>query len=189
MALESEISTRGGLRWQLVFIGVVAFGVAFLLRTFLFQPFLVHGASMEPTFEDGEYLLIDEISYAMRDPARGEVIVFRFPQNESQFFIKRIVGLPGETVEIARGRITVRNAARPEGFLLREPYIQRDDTSAQARITLGAREYFVLGDNRAVSFDSRRWGAVPRRDIIGRVWVRAWPVGKAAVFSVPAYSY
>lgn len=187
MALESEISTRGGLRWRVLFIGAVAFGVAFLLRTFLFQPFLVHGASMEPTFEDGEYLLIDEISYAMRDPARGEVIVFRFPQNEAQFFIKRIVGLPGETVEITRGRITVRSAARPEGFALQEPYIQYSDTTIDLRVTLGEREYFVLGDNRTVSFDSRRWGAVPRRDIIGRVWVRAWPVAKAAVFSAPAY--
>lgn len=187
MALESEISSPGRFNWQFVLIGVVAFGAAFLLRTFLFQPFLVHGASMEPTFEDGEYLLIDEISYAMRDPARGEVIVFRFPQNESQFFIKRIMGLPGETVEIARGRITIKNRANPAGMELREPYLEHDDTTTDLRVTLGEREYFVLGDNRTVSFDSRRWGAVPRRDIIGRVWVRAWPAAKAAVFSAPAY--
>lgn len=178
---------RGRFSWQLIVVGAVAFGAAFLLRTFLFQPFLVHGASMEPTFEDGEYLLIDEVSYAFREPSRGEVIVFRFPQNESQFFIKRIVGLPGETVEITRGRVTIKSAARPDSFALSESYIRHEDVSTEARVTLGADEYFVLGDNRAVSFDSRRWGAVPRRDIIGRVWVRAWPVGRAGVFSAPSY--
>lgn len=187
MALESGKSFPGRFRLQFVLIGVVAFGAAFLLRTFLFQPFLVHGASMEPAFEDGEYLLIDEISYAARDPSRGEVIVFRFPQNESQFFIKRIVGLPGETVEIARGRITIISREHPDGMALQEPYIEHEDTTTDLRVTLGEREYFVLGDNRTVSFDSRRWGAVPRRGIIGRVWVRAWPVAKAAVFSAPAY--
>ncbi|MBI2625464.1 signal peptidase I [Candidatus Parcubacteria bacterium] len=168
-------------------IGAVAFGVAFLLRTFLFQPFLVHGASMEPTFADGEYLLIDEISYSFRSPERGEVVVFRFPQNESQFFIKRIIGLPGETVQIRGGAVWIVNGSNPAGMRLVELYSRSPESGGETTIILGDGEYFVLGDNRTVSYDSRRWGPVPRRDIVGRVWVRAWPVNRATVFSAPTY--
>lgn len=180
--------SAGRFGWELLVIGAAAFGIAFLLRTFLFQPFLVHGASMEPTFADGEYLLIDEISYSFRQPERGEVVVFRFPQNESQFFIKRIIGLPGETVQLRGGVVWIVNSVNPNGMRLTEPYSRRPESSGETTITLGDKEYFVLGDNRAVSYDSRRWGPVPRRDIIGRVWVRAWPVNRAMVFSAPAYS-
>ncbi|MBI3304922.1 signal peptidase I [Candidatus Parcubacteria bacterium] len=179
--------SAGRFGWELLVIGVAAFGIAFLLRTFLFQPFLVHGASMEPTFADGEYLLIDEISYSFRSPERGEVVVFRFPQNESQFFIKRIIGLPGETVQIRNGVLWIVNSFSPAGMRLTESYSRSPDSSGETTITLGDGEYFVLGDNRAVSYDSRRWGPVPRRDIVGRVWVRAWPVNRARVFSAPAY--
>lgn len=152
------------------------------IRYFIVQPFVVRGASMEPNFEDHEYLVIDEVSYYVRPPARGEVIVFRYPKIPSQFFIKRIIGLPGEQVEIKDSHVRVINAKYPKGMLLDETYLPEGRvTQPNMLTTLSATEYFVLGDNREFSSDSRIWGSLDKKFVVGRVLLRAWPVGKIGI--------
>lgn len=151
-------------------IFLIALAIVVPIRYFLFQPFFVSGASMEPNFQSGEYLLIDEISYRFREPRRGEVIVFHYPRDPSNFFIKRIIGLPGETIEIEGGEIKIYNLESPEGEILKEHYIQ-ELTPGDIKISLKKDEYFVLGDNRDHSSDSRTWGPLKRNNIIGRTWV------------------
>lgn len=170
--------------WDIIKVAVVALVLAGLIRYFLVQPFFVEGASMEPNFESGEYLLIDELSYYFKPIGRGQVVVFHYPLDTSKYYIKRIIGLPGETVEIKNGKVVVYSDKYPNGFALDENYLPKDlITDGQIKKRLSNNEYFVLGDNRSVSSDSRRWGALPKNDIVGRVWVRAWPVNRAAVFS------
>lgn len=144
------------------------------LRFFVAQPFIVVGTSMEPNFSSGEYLIVDELSYHLGNPARGDVVIFRPPIDEKVFYIKRVIGLPNETVILQNDQIIIKNAAHPEGFTLNESYIkyqgERDETT-----TLGPNEYFVLGDNRPVSYDSRSWGPVPRNLIVGRAFLRLLP--------------
>ncbi len=168
---------------ETVAIAVVA---VLLVRSFVTQPFLVSGASMEPTFNNGNYLLIDELTYNFRPPERGEVIVFRYPNDTSTYFIKRVIGLPGETVIITQGTVSVKNQHGVE--VLREPYVMGQATSPNMQRTLGKGEYFVMGDNRNFSFDSRSWGPVPSKDIVGMVRFRLWPLNEAMAFSAPRYS-
>ncbi len=142
---------------------------------------------MEPNFENNDYLIVDEISYHFRAPERGEVIVFKFPLNTSQRFIKRIVGLPGETVEINSGRINISKDGKTE-MLSESEYLNPTlETAGNISITLKENEYFALGDNREVSYDSRRFGVIPMNDIIGRVAFRAWPFVALTVFGAPDY--
>lgn len=172
---------------EIVQIAVLALAIILPVRYFLIQPFVVKGASMEPNFFDSEYLIIDELTFHFRNPERGEIVVFRPPQHTDQYYIKRVIGLPGETVEIRNGVITIYNAENPNGFALTETYIS-EVTEGRDRRTLGADEYYVMGDNRDASLDSRYFGAVPRDNLIGRVWVRGLPLDRAATFDVPTYS-
>ncbi len=167
----------GGFFWELVKISLLATAIIVPVRYFLLQPFFVRGASMEPNFQNGEYLVVDELSYFMREPRRGEVIVFRYPNNPSQFFIKRIVGLPGETVRVEEGRVIVQSDIYGQGAVLDESqYLpERLRTGGRLSMTLGEDEYFVLGDNRAASSDSRSWGLLAEDAIVGRAWIRAFP--------------
>lgn len=160
-----------------------------VIRYFLFKPFYVKGASMEPNFLDHEYLIVDELSYRLRTPERGEVIVFKYPNNQEEYFLKRIIGLPGERVKIADGKVTIYNNAHPEGVEVQETYLPKDlATLGEARtVTLGSDEYFVLGDNRANSFDSRRFGPVKRDLIVGRAFFRGWPVSRISIFKSPVF--
>jgi len=173
--------------WETLRIVIVAVLIIAPVRMFLFQPFFVRGASMEPNFHNGDYLIIDEISYRFREPDRGEVVVFRYPQDPSQFYIKRIIGLPGETVRIEGGRVLVaRGTADAEA--LNEQYLARGtSTGADTTLILGPGEYFMMGDNRAASSDSRRWGAVSRRHVVGRTLLTLWPVQDFEVFAAPTY--
>lgn len=164
---------------KLVFISLL---IIVPIRYFVIQPFFVLGASMEPTFQNGDYLIIDELSYIVGDPGRGDVIVFHYPYNTKQFYIKRIVGLPGETVTLDAKGIMIKSAERPEGFMLQEEYIPTHEEYGNKSVTLGADEYFVLGDNREASSDSRSWGALKRGFIVGKVFVRAFPFQKAEAF-------
>jgi len=173
--------------WEIVKIVVVAMAIVVPVRYFLFQPFLVRGQSMEPNFENGDYLIIDEISYRMRPPQRGEVIVFNYPQNPSQRFIKRIIGLPGEKVEVREGRVFVYKDGR-EITLDESGYLpQSAQTPGSVDLQLGSGEYFVMGDNRTFSLDSRSWGTLPEKEIIGRVYLRILPFVAFAKIEVPAY--
>ncbi len=170
------------------------------IRLFLFQPFFVQGASMEPNFEDGEYLIINELGYKktsldifsnhlftvepFKEPSRGDVVVFRYPKNPSQYFIKRIVALPGETITIKDGKVIIADSQNPAGFVLDESgYLDEEArTSGEVTKKLGDDQYFLLGDNRSSSHDSRSWGPLNGDLIIGKVLLRAWPVGKAAIY-------
>ncbi len=169
-------------------IVVISAAIIIPIRYFLIQPFYVKGASMEPEFFDHEYLIIDEISYRFNDPTRGDIVVFRYPRDPSQYFIKRVIGLPGETVEVSDGRITIYNSEHPDGVTLDETYLDRQFTAGHEKVTLGAAEYFVFGDNRDASLDSRSFGAVSRDLIVGRVWLRGLPVDKITLFGAPEYN-
>lgn len=152
------------------------------IRYFVVQPFFVLGASMEPTFQNGDYLIIDEISYLTGSPDRGDAIVFHYPYNTKQFYIKRIVGLPGEILVLDNKGITVKNKENPEGFALSEEYLPVSEEYGNMTTTLGVDEYFVMGDNRDASSDSRRWGALKREFIVGKVLLRAYPFQKMEAF-------
>lgn len=174
---------------EMVRVVVISLAIILPVRYFLIQPFYVKGASMEPTYNDHEYLIINEIAYRLREPARGEVVVFRYPNDPRQFFIKRVVAMPGETVVVSAGRVKILSADRPEGWYLDESAYLPDGTfvAGERRVSLGAAEYYVLGDNRGSSLDSRSFGPVPRANIVGRVWLRGWPIDKAEVFKKPSY--
>ena len=173
---------------EIIEIVLVAVLVVFGVRSFLVQPFLVSGASMEPNFHGGDYILINELSYRFREPERGEVVVFRYPGDERTFFVKRIIGLPGERVVVTDGELYIYKEGDPEGQLIREDYLPRDlQTIGEKDMTLGDGEYFVMGDNRDASFDSRQWGALERSEMIGSVWVRLWPLNKVMAFEKPSY--
>ena len=173
--------------WEITKIVIIALLIVVPIRTFLFQPFFVRGQSMEPNFENGDYLIIDEISYRFRDPQRGEVVVFKYPGNPSQRYIKRIIGLPGEKVEIKEGKVMIFNQEGSQ-VLDESEYLSTDIfTPGEIKVILSGNEYFVLGDNRYASADSRRWGPLPRENIIGRVFLRAWPFTALAKFEAPVY--
>ncbi len=173
--------------WEVLKITIIALAIVVPIRYLIFQPFFVKGQSMEPNFKDGDYLIIDELSYRLRMPERGEVIVFKYPNDTSQRYIKRIIGLPGEKVSIQNDKITIADqqgvkTLNESGYLSSSIF-----TTGNLDVTLGFDEYFVLGDNRSFSSDSRAWGLVPRQDIIGRVLIRAWPVGALAEIKAPSY--
>jgi len=170
-------------------------GVAFLIRFFLIQPFYVSGQSMDPTFEDQQYIIVDQVTYRFRQPKRGDVIVFRYPKNEAFSFIKRVIGLPGETVLIHNGEVTIFNKQYPNGTKLTEPYIPYQ-TSGEVKFQLKKAdknkpdqkdEFFVLGDNRPNSSDSRSWGVLERRFVIGKVWVVLYPFDQFETVQTPSY--
>ncbi|MDQ3089668.1 MAG: signal peptidase I [bacterium] len=163
--------------WKELFkLLLIAFLVVVPFRKYVAQPFIVDGASMDPTFANGEYLIVDELSYHFNDPERGSVIIFKYPKDPSKYFIKRLIGLPGEIVKINQGEVTIINNENPEGVKLDEPYIKYEKSDT-ASYTLGAKEYFVLGDNRYGSSDSRVWGFLPEENIVGRPLIRFWPPG------------
>ena len=169
--------------WEILKIVFIALVIVIPIRYFLFQPFIVKGQSMEPNFEDSNYLIVDELSFRFRDPQRGEVVVFRYPKNISQRFIKRIIGLPGDKIEVKAGSIMVNDQVLDESKYLPSGV----QTPGNIQTSLNENEYFVLGDNRISSFDSRQWGLLPRKNIIGRVLIRAWPITTLTKIEVPSY--
>lgn len=163
---------------------VVAAAIFVVVYLFLLQPHQVRGASMEPNFYDGEYILTDKISYRFSDPKRGDVVIFKAPTNPDVDFIKRIIALPGEKIEIINNNIKIYNESNPQGFTLSEPYKIMEPIAGGSFIREGkivevpADRYIVFGDNRTHSFDSREWGAVEKKSIIGKAWLRYWPVSR-----------
>jgi signal peptidase I len=165
--------------WDAVKIVVISLAIILPVRYFLVQPFFVKGASMEPTFNDGNYILIDEISYRLSHPNRGDVVVFKFPQDTTEFYIKRVIGLPGDTVEVKNNKVTIFNQEHTSGLVLSEKYLGPGQlTLGDLKVKLDSNQYFVLGDNRLRSSDSRRWGTVDRSLITGKVFFRAWPINE-----------
>lgn len=156
---------------KLVFLSLF---IVIPFRLYIAQPFVVEGASMDPTFDTGDYLIVDELTYHWKSPERGSVLIFKYPKDPKKSFIKRVIGLPNETVLITNGQVVIVNKENPEGLILDESYV-KFDKKENLSYTLGADEYFVLGDNRMASADSRVWGAVPEENIIGRPVVRFYP--------------
>lgn len=173
---------------EVIEVALIAIGAVFFIRNFLIQPFMVAGSSMVPNFEDGDYLLVDELTYRFRAPERGEVAVFRYPNDEAVYFIKRIIGLPGERVKVSDGRVAVYNTAHRDGLVLEERYLPSGlVTAGNAEYELKSGEYFVLGDNRSYSYDSRQWGVLKSSEIIGLARLRLWPISEFRAFAAPQY--
>lgn len=171
--------------FETIRVVIVSLIIIFVVRSFVIQPFFVKGSSMEPNFQDGNYLIVNEIDYRFETPKRGDVIVFRYPNNPSEFFIKRVIGLPGETVEIKDNKIKIYSKENPNGFLLDESSYLTSTVVTTGSISqkLASDEYYVLGDNRGASSDSRRWGVLPYHFIVGKAWVRAFPFDHFTVFN------
>ena len=173
--------TWKGLLKDLFTLVLLIVVVVIPIRMFIVSPFVVDGESMHPTFGNLDYLIVDEILYRFQAPKRGDVVVFRYPSNPSIFYIKRIIGLPGETVSIDRGVVTILSSDGQK-LALTEPYIINEDATYTKDVSLLPEEYFVMGDNRPNSSDSRMWGPLPKKDIIGRVDVRLLPISKGGFF-------
>lgn len=153
------------------------------IRMFIAQPFIVSGASMETTFSTGQYLIVDQLTYHFENPERGDVIVFHYPKDPSKFFIKRIIGLPGDTIHIEGSHVTITNKEHPEGITLDESaYVHSMRPTTIITEELGDGEYFVMGDNRDASSDSRTWGVLQRDKIVGRAFLRLFPLNAVGAF-------
>jgi len=169
--------TKAQSFWELVRFALIALLIVIPVRLFVAEPFVVSGASMVPTFTNGDYLIVDKISYRLGDPKRDDVVVFRYPGDTTKFFIKRIIGLPNETVDIQGNDVTITNSAHPNGFKIDQPFVE-NKANNDTHFDLKNNEYFVMGDNRIASSDSRYWGAVNRNLISGKAFLRLWPISK-----------
>lgn len=197
---EIEYLGIGGLLLEMVKVFLLAIVIIIPVRVFLFQPFFVQGSSMEPNFEDAQYLVVSEFGYKQtnvnltnkinfsvhpfRSIERQDVVVFRYPKNPEQFFIKRVIGLPGESVEIRQGKVILYTAVRPEGYVLDETaYLNANIVTEDMKKTeVGNDAYFVMGDNRMFSYDSRAIGPIRKDKMIGRVLLRAWPMDQLSLY-------
>jgi len=200
---QSEEYGFSGIIWEIVKMVFWVVVIIVPIRVFLIQPFFVQGASMEPNFEDKEYLIVNELGYkktevgfssgnkqynlftvnSFKELQRGDVVVFRYPKNPKIFYIKRIIGLPNERIEVAGGQVKIFNSENSDGFVLDESKYLAPSVETGGEINMILKnEYFVMGDNRVNSSDSRSWGPVPAEDVMGKVILRAWPPGKAALF-------
>ena len=163
--------------WELIRFAIIAVAIVLPIRIFIAQPFVVSGSSMVPTFLDGEYLIVDEISYRLGEPERGDVVIFRYPKDPTKFFIKRVIGLPNETVDVDGNEVTIFNKENEQGVILDQPYL-RSVSGVKTHTVLDSDEYFVMGDNRSGSSDSRVWGPVERKFIVGRAFLRLLPINE-----------
>ncbi|PIQ35843.1 MAG: signal peptidase I [Candidatus Yonathbacteria bacterium CG10_big_fil_rev_8_21_14_0_10_43_136] len=155
---------------------LIALVIVVPIRIFIAQPFIVSGASMDPTFKDKQYLIVDELSYHLNDPVRGDVAIFKYPKNPKQYFIKRVIGLPGETVLIDNdGNVLIKDKDGENIIELEESYVMYEKGGSLER-TLLMDEYFMMGDNRSGSFDSRSWGPVGRDLFVGKAFLRLFPL-------------
>lgn len=172
---DADFQPKENFLIEIIRFSLVALLIVVPVRMFIAQPFIVSGASMKETFHNGEYLIVDQVSYHLHSPERGDVIIFRYPRDPSKFFIKRIIGIPGDTINIEGNVVTITNESHPEGFVLNEPYIKSMSAGVSTNEKLGAREYFVMGDNRNESSDSRVWGVLQEERIIGKAFLRLFP--------------
>jgi signal peptidase I len=160
--------------WDLLKFAIIALAVVIPIRLWIAQPFVVSGESMYPTFDNGQYLIVDEISYILGSAHRGDVVIFRYPGDTKRFFIKRIIGLPNENITIVNGEVTIINKDHPDGFKMVEPYINEKEFTG-GEYTTKDNEYFVMGDNRNRSSDSRTWGILPQKLMVGKAFLRLIP--------------
>ena len=178
--LEEDEEPSSLLTW---IIGIII--LVKLVQAFLIQPFIVDGASMLPTYHNEEFLLVDKLSYHLTQPERGDIMIFKLYENnnnpyEGKHLIKRVIGLPGERVVVRNGVTTIYNKQTPDGFILNEPYVSYKDNQKDVDMTLDEHHYFVMGDNRAQSYDSRDWGALDEVNIKGQVLFKVYPFKQAS---------
>ncbi len=168
---------------EIVKFTLITLAIVIPFRAYIAEPFVVNGASMDPTFKTGEYLIVDQVTYHWNEPKRGDVIVFKYPINDSRkYLIKRIIGLPNETISVNNGKIKIINKENPNGIILDDVYvIENHKTRDTFTKTLGSLEYFVMGDNRAESSDSRLWGPLESKYIVGRPILRLLPFSKISI--------
>lgn len=179
--------------YEIIKTVIVILVIALVIRTFLIQPFVVDGNSMEPTFHNAEYLMVEKVHYTLSTPQRGDIIVFKYPLNPSLNYVKRVIGLPGDRVVIANGKVVIFNNDHTEGLTLDETYLS---ASQLTRVNGDGRErswvvapdsFFVMGDNRDHSDDSRSWGLVPKANVVGKVWVTVYPVNEFGLVQHATY--
>jgi signal peptidase I len=173
--LEEDEEPSSLLIW---IIGIII--LVKLVQAFLIQPFIVDGASMLPTYHNQEFLLVDKLTYQLTPPHRGDVMIFKLYEDENnpyqgKHLIKRVIGKPGERVVVKDGVTMIYNKDNPEGFILEEPYVEYKELKKNVDITLDDHHYFVMGDNRAQSYDSRDWGQLDEANIKGQVLLRIYP--------------
>lgn len=167
--------------WDTLKFIILAAVIVIPIRMFIFQPFIVNGESMYPTFHNADYLIINEFKYHFTEPKRGDVVVFRYPKDTSRYFIKRIIGLPGETVIFKNHEVYIKNEENPDGVKLSEPYLSQITIPGESKeATVTPDNYFVMGDNRGFSSDSRTWGLVPKEDITGEPYLRLLPLNNVS---------
>lgn len=164
----------------LEFLAIIVF-VVIPIRMFVAQPFRVSGESMINTFQDKDYLIVDEISYRFIEPKRGDVIVFKHPES-GKYLIKRIIGLPGDTVSLRGTTVSVKNTNHPKGVELPEPFLDNVSDEYAQDIVVTDGHFFVMGDNRPYSSDSRSWGLLPVDNVVGRTLLRLYPFDKIDAF-------
>lgn len=174
---------------KVIFISVI---IIVPIRLFVIQSFFVVGVSMQPSYENGDYLLVDKISYQFSEPSRGDVVVFKSPTDNYETYIKRIIGVPYDTVIIRGDTVEILAEDFEKGIIIDESYIQGStglhlESEGDMVVSLGKGEYFVMGDNRSDSWDSRFWGNLEESEILGKVWVRLWPVGSVNFINRPSY--
>lgn len=175
--------------WEVVKIIVGVFIVAGFIRWFVMAPFIVDGSSMEPNFHNNEYIVVEKVSYRLHDPRRGDVIVLQYPGNISIDYIKRIVGLPGETVKIVNGEVFINGSQIHETYLLPNQLTTiSQSTETPYQVTLDKDQYFMLGDNRDHSSDSRDWGVLQRDLIVGRAAMVLYPSQDFHAVAAPNYN-
>ncbi len=167
---------------EIIRFSIIALIIVIPVRLFIAQPFIVSGASMEHTFHNGEYLIVDQLSYHLGHPERGDVVIFRYPRDPSKYFIKRVIGVPGDTITIEGSTVSIQNEQYPQGMVIQEPYIASMRPGVTIVEELGEREYFVMGDNRDQSSDSRVWGVLQEENIIGRAFIRLFPPREFGVY-------
>lgn len=167
----------------------ISLAIILPIRYFIIQPFYVKGASMEPNFYDKDYLIINEFIYRIEEPARGDIIVFKNPRNTQEFFIKRVIGLPYDKIKIYNNRVFLYNGENPDGVELKEYYLPDGrETRGNEVIELKDDEYYVLGDNRDRSLDSRVFGPIKKDAVVGKVWLRGWPLDNITIFNGVRYN-
>ncbi len=166
---------------EILIFAVIAFGIVLPFRIYIAEPYIVDGASMDPTFHTGDYLIVDKLSYELGAPKRNTVIVFKYPNDPSKNFIKRVIGLPGETVVIKDTVVKIVNAEHPEGLVVDQSYVAHLGLPINLEYKLSGDEYFVMGDNRAESFDSRSWGPLNKKFILGEPVLQLWPLNQISI--------
>lgn len=182
---NNEATSIGAFVWELVKILILAVVIIVPVRMFVAEPFIVSGSSMIPTFHDREYLIINKLGLYIGDVHRGDVIVLKYPKNPKEYFIKRVIGLPGDTIKFEKGTVLISNKENPDGKVLDESYLPSNiiTYASPEPITLKDGEYYVMGDNRGASSDSRIWGILPEKNIVGKALIRVLPLSKFSIFS------